>query len=57
MSTFTLNINLIPNAMAQDYGDGNYNYNNNYSDDSMYSKYPTELTNTNVKKVRLKASL
>jgi hypothetical protein len=41
MSTFTLNINLIPNAMAQDYGD-DYNYNNNHSDD-IYSKYPIEL--------------
>ena len=35
MSTFTLNINSLPNAMAQDYWD-DYNYNNNYSDEDMY---------------------
>ena len=42
MSTFTLNINLIPNVMAQDYGYDESSDNNNYDDD-MYSKYPTEL--------------
>jgi len=44
MSTFTLNINLIPNAMAQDYSyDADSSDNNYYDDNSKYSKYPTQL--------------
>jgi hypothetical protein len=39
MSTFTLNVNLFSNIMAQGYNDNNYN--NNYGD-NMYSKYPTD---------------
>src|SRR5688500_371419 len=39
MSTFTLNVNLFSNIMAQGYNDNNYN--NNYGDD-MYSKHPTD---------------
>ena len=40
MSTFTLNVNLFSNIMAQEYNDNNYN--NNYGDD-MYSKHPTDV--------------
>ena len=40
MSTFTLNINLIPNVMAQGYED----YDTfSYDDVDIYSKFPTEL--------------
>ena len=41
MSTLTLNVSLIPNVMAQDYG---YDASSeNYYDNSKYSKYPTEI--------------
>jgi hypothetical protein len=39
MSALTFNVNLLPNAIAQEYYN---NYYNNY-DDSIYSSYPTKI--------------